>query len=141
MRRRVYEPGCSDEVIPIVRHGWCRGCSKAVQIEYVPSMEELEQEAELINKEEPLPFNDPEKQKLFNQRRFVFLPPKMALVAIAEYIRWRNARKNPARCFECGSDQVALGGGVIRASLRSDSMPEVQSNPVLEYSSSVVSRK
>ena len=107
-RSRVYEPGYSDEVSPTSRIGWCHDCSKVVQIEYVPSMQELEEEMERIKKEASLPFKDPERQKLFNQRRFAYLAPSWALITMAEYIRWRTARKNPSRCFGCGSYRITL---------------------------------
>src|SRR6516162_556869 len=108
LRMRVYEEGYSGEVRPTSRVGWCRGCSRVVEIEYVPSMKEFEEELAIIEKKALLPFHSPEWLKLDAEIRFAPWGPEWARATIAEYMRWRSARKNPSRCFECGSFEVSL---------------------------------
>lgn len=96
MRVRLYE-GPSG-MRPIIRVGWCRSCSRVVQVEYVPSLKELKDEERLIKKRAPW-----RTQRFTNE-----IDRELAGVIISEYIAWRRRRKSRSRCFECAGHDLSL---------------------------------
>lgn len=75
---------------------WCEGCRSFGSAEVVPSIEELN--ARIQELQTPT-------QKLL----FIFRTQEAMNIAIAELhtrLRWRAARKSPARCLACGSTAI-----------------------------------
>jgi hypothetical protein len=91
-RSRIYQWDGDNDLYPIHWNGWCQACSKVVVVEYVPSLEALERELALVERDAPY------EERLFT----VAYNQKAEVKEIQNYIRWRKSRIAPSRCFECG---------------------------------------
>ena len=75
---------------------WCPACNRFVLAEYIPSVEELEEEIAKFRSADP-----------DTLRTWAFVsngsPVSERFAELLQYIEWRRGRRSPPRCLECGA--------------------------------------